>query len=95
MRVAWAVLIGIAVGTGTAWWLSRDTQQQAAAKHARAERAAAATAIDARPALYRWHDASGVLHVAGQPPHGKDAGRKYERIEKTPREGIEVRSDRH
>lgn len=90
----WAVVLGIAAGTGAAWWLSRDTPQEVEAKHRRAEHAAAAMASDARPMLYRWHDANGVLQITGQPPHGRDAGRKYERIDKTPRKGIEVHGDR-
>ena len=94
MRVAWAILAGLALGIGLAWWLSRDTPREAQAKRQRAEQAAAANAEDARPVLYRWHDADGVLQVTDQPPHGKDAGRKYQRIDQQPREGIEVRGDR-
>jgi hypothetical protein len=35
-----------------------------------------------------------VLQVTDQPPHGKDAGRKYQRIDQQPRAGIEVHGDR-
>jgi hypothetical protein len=90
VKVAWAVAAGLALGIGVAWWMARDTPQQAEARQRRAEHAAAAAAADARPALYRWHDANGVLQVAEQPPKG----RKYERIDKHPRKGIEVHGDR-
>ena len=90
MKVAWAVAAGLALGIGVAWWMARDTPQLAEARQRRAEHAAAAAAADARPALYRWHDANGVLQVTEQPPKG----RKYERIDKHPRKGIEVHGDR-
>jgi uncharacterized protein HemX len=90
VKAAWAVAAGLALGIGVAWWLARDTPQQAEAKQRRAEHAAAAAAADARPALYRWHDANGVLQITEQPPKG----RKYERIDKHPRKGIEVHGDR-
>lgn len=56
----------------------------------RAERAVAAeaAAIQAERAnsLYRWRDAAGSLQITEDPP----AGRKYERISRTPQDGIEV-----
>ena len=94
MKAIWAVVAGLALGVGVAWWLARDTPQQAEAKQRRAEHAAAAAAPDARPALYRGHDANGVLQITEQPPTGRNAGRKYERIDKNPRKGIEVHGDR-
>ena len=94
MKATWAVVAGLALGIGVAWWLARDTPQEAETRHRRAEHAAAAAAADARPVLYRWHDANGVLQVTGQPPHGKDAGRPYQRVDIRPRKGIEVHGDR-
>ncbi len=96
MRIhpVWAVLTAIVVGGGLAWWMSRDTPDQARAKRERAEHAAAARAEDARPVLYRWHNGNGVLQITEQPPQGKDAGRLYQRIDKTPQDGIQVRGDR-
>jgi hypothetical protein len=94
LKAIWAVTAGLALGIGVAWWLARDTPQQAEAKQRRAEHAATAATADARPVLYRWHDANGVLQVTEQPPHGKDAGRKYERVDITPRKGIEVHGNR-
>jgi len=90
VKAGWAIVAGIAFGIGLAWWLSRDSPQQAQAKRERAEHAAAANAEDARPVLYRWRDGNGVLQVTTAPPAGKDAGRKYERVDVQPRQGIEV-----
>lgn len=95
MRLSWAIFGGLLLGCAAAWWFSRDTPEQARVKRERAEQAAAAQARDARPVLYRWRDASGVLQITAQPPHGKNAGRKYERVDVQPREGIEVHGDRH
>lgn len=94
MKTAWAILAGLALGALVAWWLSRDTPEQARAKQDRAEQAAAASAEDARPVLYRWRDRNGVLQVTSEPPSGKDAGRKYERVDMQPLDGIEVHGDR-
>lgn len=91
VRAGWAILGGILLGGALAWWATRDTPEQTRAKQARAERAAAADAEQARPVLYRWRDANGVLQVTDTPPQG----RKYERIDKTaPPPAIEVRGDR-
>jgi hypothetical protein len=90
MRAGWAVVAGLALGGGVAWWLSRESPQAEHLKQARAEQAAAATARDAVPSLYRWHDARGVLQVTDKPPKGIH----YERIGVRPRDGIEVRGDR-
>ena len=90
MKLGWAIVAGLALGIGAGWWLSRDTPGQAAAKRQRAERAAAAEAADARPSLYRWRDANGVLQITDTPPKG----RKYERVDAEPRQGIEVHGER-
>ena len=71
----WLVL-ALAVVAALAWWGTRDTPEQARAKQQRAERATAALAEDARPVLYRWRDAQGVLQLTDEPPQG----RKFERI---------------
>ncbi len=86
MRLAWALAAGLAIGIGLAWWLSRDTPEEAARKQARAETAAAAMAEDAKPVLYRWTDADGVVHLTDQPPKG----RKYRKIDMRPQDGIRV-----
>lgn len=85
MRLAWAVATGLMLGAGTAWWLARDPVK-AEAKEARASQATVEQARDARPSLYRWRDAAGVLQITDQPPQG----RPYERIEREPAPGISV-----
>lgn len=91
VRAGWAILGGVLLGGALAWWASRDTPEQARAKQVRAERAAAADAEDARPVLYRWRDADGVLQVTETPPRG----RPYERIDKDAPPAIEVRGERN
>lgn len=90
MRLAWAVLLGVAGGIAAAWWFSRESPEQAHAKAERAAKANAARAADARLSLYRWRDDAGVLHVTQQPPKR----RRYERISTEPESGIEVHGDR-
>ena len=63
----WLVL-GLAAIAALAWWSTRDTPEQARAKQQRAERATAELAEDARPVLYRWRDAQGVLQLTDEPP---------------------------
>jgi hypothetical protein len=87
MRLTWAIVAGLAAGIALAWWLSRESPDAAEAKQARAEQAAAANAEDARPVLYRWTDAAGVVHVTQEPP---PRGRRYEKVDVQPREGIEI-----
>jgi hypothetical protein len=90
VKASWAVVAGIIVGIGAAWWVSRESPQRAHARQLRAEHAAAAQARDAAPSLYRWHDAQGVVHVTDAPPKG----RKYQRIPIQAAPGIEVHGDR-
>ncbi len=90
MRLSWAIVAGLLLGIGVAWWLGRESPTDSARKQQRAGQAAAATAEDAQPALYRWRDPSGALQVTEQPPKG----RKYERIDKMPATGIVVDSSR-
>ena len=90
MRAAWAIATGLLLGGGAAWWLSREAPEQARVQQQRAERAAAEAARDAHPSLYRWRDDAGVLQVTEQPPKG----RAYERIDRDPGRGIEVKGDR-
>lgn len=86
MRLIWALIVGLAFGIGLAWWLSRDTPEETARKQARAERAAAAMAEDAKPVLYRWVDANGVVQLTDRPPKG----RKYKKIDMNPQPGMQV-----
>ena len=87
--VGW-LLIALAAIAALSWWHTRETPEQARAKQQRAERATAELAEDARPALYRWRDAQGVLQLTDEPPQG----RKYERIHTDSPPAPEVRGDR-
>ena len=91
MRLGWAVVGGLALGGAAWWWATREERDHARAER---ERQAAIEAEASRPVLYRWRDANGVLQITEKPPRGKDAGRRYERVEREPLEGIEVHGDR-
>jgi hypothetical protein len=86
------LLPGLVLVGGLAWWAAREQPSPAEvdARRQRAERAAAKIAEDARPALYRWRDAQGVLHVTDAPPQQG----KYERVHLDQDAAIEVRGDR-
>lgn len=84
------LLAGVALIAALAWWHARETPEQTRLKRERAERAAAEIAEDARPALYRWRDANGVLQLTDQPP----ADRRYERIHTDTTPVAEIRGDR-
>ena len=92
MRLSWpwAVLAGLLAGGLAGWWTQRESPQQRQEKTERAQRAAAAAAEDARPVLYRWQDGNGTVHYSDVPPRGHT----YQRVDRAPREGIEVRGDR-
>ena len=90
MRLALAIVAGLALGIGAAWWLSREPAARTEAKQRRAEHAAAELARDARPSLYRWRDEAGTLQITDKPP--KD--RPFERIDRDPDRAIEVKGDR-
>ena len=90
MRLAWAIIAGLVLGIGVAWWLSREAPGKSHAREQRAQRAAAAQARDARPSLYRWRDDAGVLQITDKPPKN----RRYERIDREPDRGIEVKGGR-
>lgn len=90
MRLAWAILAGLLLGIGVAWWLSREAPAKTEARQRRAEQASAAQARDARPSLYRWRDDAGVLQITDKPP----PDRPFQRIDRDPDRGIQVKGDR-
>jgi hypothetical protein len=90
VRLAWAIIAGLVLGAGIAWWLSREPAAKTEAKQRRAEQAATELARDTRPSLYRWRDAAGVLQITDKPPRG----RPFERIDRAPDRAIEVKGDR-
>lgn len=89
MRALWAIVAGVALGAGVAWWLAREAPEKQVEKQRRAERAAAAQAEDARPSLYRWRDEAGVLQITDKPPEG----RPFERVNRDPERGIQVKGE--
>lgn len=92
MRAAWAILAGLAVGGGLAWWLGREqAPQRSAEARQRAGQAAAADAEDASLPLYRWRDDAGRLQITDSPP---PKGQPYERIAREPEPGIQVENAR-
>ena len=87
MRLSGALLIGAALGVGVWWWSTREDRER---ERVERERQATAAAEAARPVLYRWRDAQGRLQVTADPPKG----RRYEKVDMDPRDGIEVHGDR-
>jgi hypothetical protein len=77
MRLGLAIVAGLALGAGLGWWkLGHPGYETSEQKAERAERVAAA-AEAARPKLYRWRDAGGVLQLTDKPPKG----RKYQVVD--------------
>ncbi len=85
MKQLGMLLLAVALAAAAWWWFTVGMPQRTQQREAATE----AAAIQARRAdtLYRWRDDTGNLQITQDPP--KD--RHYERISKTPREGIEVR----
>ncbi len=82
------VVVAVALGVAAWWWFSsemprRERERENAARIAIAQAERAGT-------LYRWRDADGNLQVTEDPPKG----RKYQRIDREPKDGIEVHGSR-
>ena len=82
------LLLAVALGVAAWWWFTSEMPRRERERAAAAQ--AAARAAERADALYRWRDAQGNLHVDQQPPKGV----KYERISRTPDEGIEIDGQR-
>ena len=80
----WLVLLALTAAAAARWWYTVEMPRRAHEREAAAE--AAAIKAERADALYRWRDDAGTLHVSDEPP--KD--HRYERIRKTPKDGIEV-----
>ncbi|MET1163101.1 MAG: DUF4124 domain-containing protein [Pseudoxanthomonas sp.] len=89
MRLAWAICAGLLLGVGVAWWLAREAPEKGQARQRRAEQAAAEQARDARPSLYRWRDAAGVLQITDKPPRD----RPFERLDRDSDRAIKVKGE--
>ena len=88
MRQFGLLLVAIALGAAAWWWFTSEMPRRERERAIAAE--AAAEQAERANSLYRWRDAAGNLQVTEDPPKG----RKYERISRTPQDGIQVRGDR-
>ena len=88
MRMLAMVLLAVVTAAAAWWWFSTEMPRRQQERVIAAE--AAARQAERANSLYRWRDANGVLQVTEQPPKGL----RYERISRTPEDGIEVRGDR-
>jgi len=77
-------LLAVALGVAAWWWYTQEMPRRERERAVAAE--AAAIQAERANSLYRWRDAAGNLQITEDPP----AGRKYERISRTPQDGIEV-----
>ena len=85
MKQLGMLLAAVALAAAAWWWFTTEMPRRERERQAAAE--AAAIQAERANALYRWRDDAGNLQITQDPPKG----RHYERISKTPREGIEVR----
>ena len=88
MKQLGLLLVAVALGVAAWWWFTsemprREREREQAAKVAMAQ-------VERASTLYRWRDANGNLQVTDQPPKG----RKFERIDREPKDGIEVHGSR-
>lgn len=82
------LLLAVALGAAAWWWFSSEMPRRERERAIAAE--AAARQAERANSLYRWRDAAGNLQITEVPPKG----RKYERISRTPQDGIEVSGNR-
>ena len=83
-------MLALAIGLGVAawWWYTQEMPRRERERAAAAEVAAAQA--ERADSLYRWRDDAGVLQITDKPPEN----RRYERIDREPGHGIEVKGDR-
>lgn len=78
------LLAAVALAAAAWWWLTTEMPRREHERRAAAE--VAAIQAERANTLYRWRDEAGNLHVTDDPPKG----RRYERISRTPQDGITV-----
>ena len=83
-----AMLLAIASAAAAWWWYTSEMPRRERERAAAAQ--AAMVQAERANSLYRWRDADGHLQITQEPPKG----RKYERISRTPHNGIEIKGDR-
>ena len=84
MKPLGMLLLAVALGVAAWWWYTQEMPRRERERAVAAE--AAAIQAERANSLYRWRDAAGNLQITEDLP----AGRKYERISRTPQDGIEV-----
>ena len=84
MRMLMMVVLAAVTAAAAWWWLTSEMPKRERERAIAAE--AAAQQAERAESLYRWRDADGNLQVTAEPPKG----RKYERISRTPEDGIRI-----
>ena len=84
MRQLALLLAAVALTAAAWWWFTSEMPKRERERAIAAE--AAAQQAERADSLYRWRDADGNLQVTAEPPKG----RKYERISRTPEDGIRI-----
>ena len=82
------LVLAIVLGVAAWWWYTTEMPRRAHERAVAAE--AAARQAEEASSLYRWRDDAGNLQITQDPP----SDRKYERISREPKDGIEVSGDR-
>lgn len=75
MRLAWAIVAGLAGAVALTWWLARDAPDDAAPAAGAIPPPAGKAAAGDRPAgptLYRWRDAAGIVQITDVPPRDRE-----------------------
>lgn len=84
MRMLAMLVLAALTAAAAWWWFTSEMPRRERERAAAAE--AAAIQAERADALYRWRDDAGNLQVTDEPP--KD--RRYERISRTPKDGIAI-----
>ena len=84
MRMLMMVVLAAVTAAAAWWWFTSEMPKRERERAIAAE--AAAQQAERAYSLYRWRDADGNLQVTAEPPKG----RKYERISRQPKDGIQI-----
>ena len=84
MRMLAMLALAVATAAAAWWWFTAEMPRRERERAIAAE--AAARNAERADSLYRWRDDAGTLHISDEPPKG----RRYERISRTPQDGIRV-----
>lgn len=83
MRLALAIVAGLALGGGLGWYLLERERKPGPVAATPTAPATSPAPAGPGPVLYRWRDANGVLQVSDKPPAG------------VPYEEVTIRSDQN